>query len=89
MAMTKKKQTKKKEPTPGQRVILTALPPGFIDDLPSEDQAAISAMVGKPVMLSEYDEDGRAVVEFKDKRGMWHGLYLDPKFIEPRHRASK
>ena len=29
--------------------MLVGLPPGFLDDLPLEEQSAISAMVGKPV----------------------------------------
>jgi hypothetical protein len=27
------------------------LPPGFLDDLPEEEQRAISARIGKPIML--------------------------------------
>jgi len=44
----------------GRKVILTGLPPGFLDDLPEEDQRAISAVVGKAVKLLGYDQDGRA-----------------------------
>jgi hypothetical protein len=72
-----------KKPKPGQKVILTALPPGLIDDLPAEDQIAISEVVGKPITLVQYEEDGRAVLEFSDKQGDFHGLYVDPKFIAP------
>ena len=52
---------------PGQKVILKSLPPGFIDDLPGEDQRAISAAVGKPINLNKYERDGRAELEFIDK----------------------
>jgi len=49
---TKPTRRPKKEPTPGQKVVLTALPRGFINDLPVEDQRAISGAVGKPVVLN-------------------------------------
>jgi bifunctional UDP-N-acetylglucosamine pyrophosphorylase/glucosamine-1-phosphate N-acetyltransferase len=73
-----------RKPRPGQKVILTALPPGFIDDLPLEDQRAISEVVGKPITLNRYEEDGRAELEFTDKEDVIHSLYVDPKFIMGR-----
>jgi hypothetical protein len=63
-------------------VILRALPTGFLDDLPAEDQQAIRGMVGKPVTLNEYDPDGRAELEFTDKHGLIRFIYVDPKFID-------
>jgi hypothetical protein len=66
----------------GRNVILKALPPGLLDDLPVEDQRAISAIVGKPVKLNEYDEDGRAELEFTDSEDVIHFIYVDPTFIE-------
>lgn len=45
-------------PRPGETVVLTSIPPGLLDGLPQEDQKAIVAIVGKPVLLVEYDEDG-------------------------------
>lgn len=50
----------------GARVVLVALPPGLLDGLPAEDQRAIAAIVGRPVNLIDYDEDGRAELEFAD-----------------------
>jgi len=38
-------------PEAGDTVVLTELPPGLLDGLPLEDQRAISAIVGKPVLL--------------------------------------
>jgi hypothetical protein len=64
------------------RVILKSLPAGFLDDLPAEDQRAIRAVVGKPVVLNEYDADGRAELEFKDDNDVIHFIYVDPRFIE-------
>jgi hypothetical protein len=66
---------------PGQKVFLKTLPPGFIDDLPTEDQQAISAVVGKPIALNGY-EDGRAELEFTDGEGVIHMIYVDPTLIE-------
>jgi hypothetical protein len=57
-----------KRPKPGTRVVLTELPPGLSNGLPIEDQRAISEAVGRPVLLNEYDEDGRAELQF-NRRG--------------------
>jgi hypothetical protein len=72
----------KKRANPGEKVILKALPPGFIDDLPEEDQRAISAVVGKPIVLNKYERDGRAELEFTDSDGTGHKIYVHPRFIE-------
>jgi len=82
--MTDRKKTRKKLPKPGQKVVLKALPPGFIDDLPDEDQRGISAMVGKPIMLNKYDRDGLAELEFADPfiENCSHTMWVDPEFIE-------
>jgi hypothetical protein len=76
----RKKTTKK--PKPGQKVVLTALPPGFIDDLPVEDQRAVSEAVGKPTTLNQYEDDGRAELEFTGRDDVIHLIYVDPKFIK-------
>ena len=70
-------------PKPGEKVILLALPPGFIDDLPEEEQCAISARIGRPIMLMGYERDGRAELEFMAQDDSIHTLYVDPKFIKP------
>ena len=54
------------KPQPGDMVVLTAVPPGLLDGLPQEDQHAITAMVGQPVRLVGYDDDGRAEIMFDD-----------------------
>ena len=64
-----------------KKVVLSALPSGFTDNLPDEDQQALVEHVGKRVILNGYDDDGRAELEFKDKKSVWHFIYLDPKFI--------
>jgi len=38
----------------------------YFEHLPKEGQRAIKAIVGEPVPLVEYDEDGRAKLEFED-----------------------
>jgi hypothetical protein len=70
------------KPEPGQMVVLKQLPPGLIDGLPQEDQEAITAIVGQPVLLLEYDEAGRAELEFTASRGVIHFIYVNPEFIE-------
>jgi len=66
---------------PGDSVILAAVPAGFLDDLPSEDQQAIAAVIGKPVLLKEYDDVGRAELEFTDDKGVIHVIYVNPSLI--------
>jgi hypothetical protein len=73
------------KPNPGDSVVLTEVPAGFLNDLPIEDQRAISEVVGKPVRLNEYDDAGRAELEFTDRDGNFHFIYVTPNFI----RAAK
>ena len=78
-----RKQPRAKKPEPGEKVTLTQLPPGLIDGLPLEDQRAISEVLGKPLLLNEYDEDGRAELEWFDYReDTGHTIWVDPKFIK-------
>jgi hypothetical protein len=70
------------KPNPGDMVILTAIPEGFLDDLPDGDQRAIKDIVGKPVLFNEYDDVGRAELEFKDRDGQPHFLFVAPEFIK-------
>ena len=53
-------------PKAGDTVILLNVPAGLLDGLPQADQQAIIAVVGKPVLLVGYDEDGRAELEFDE-----------------------
>jgi len=69
------------EPKPGELVVLIEVPRGFLDDLPQEDQQAINEIVGKPIALNEYDDAGRAELEFRDRNGNIHFIFVDPKFI--------
>jgi hypothetical protein len=59
---------------PRQKAILTRLPAGFLDDLPEEDQKAISGVVGKPIEFVGYDEDGRTELTFTDGNEVFHSL---------------
>lgn len=62
-------------------VVLLGLPDGFLNDLPASDQAAIREVVGKPVLLEAYDEDGRAELYFTDAEGMMHWIYVPARLI--------
>jgi uncharacterized damage-inducible protein DinB len=62
--------------------LLTGLPAGFLDDLPTEDQRAISGVAGKSIVLRGYEQGGRAALEF-DEPGTSHVIFVDPKFIRP------
>ncbi len=81
--MADKKKKQKKKLKPGRKVVLKALPPGLIEGLPEEDQRAILAVVGKPIVLNEYDRGGRAELEFTDSEDTIHFIYVHPKFIKP------
>jgi hypothetical protein len=59
---------------PRQKEILTQLPPGLLNDLPEEDQKAISDVVGKPIEFVGYDEDGRAELTFTDGNEVFHSI---------------
>jgi hypothetical protein len=67
---------------PGTTVLLVDLPAGFADDLPEGDQRAIRGMIGKPILLSGYDENGRAELEFREADGTIHFIYVEPSFIK-------
>jgi hypothetical protein len=77
------------QPKPGDMVVLVGLPPGFLDDLPLEEQSAIREMVGKPIKFIEFtsftfrgERVERAELEFYDhEHGMGHFLYVDPSYI--------
>lgn len=69
------------KPKPGDTVVLTEVPAGLLDDLPLEDQRTIAEVVGKPVLLNQYDEEGRAELEFTDRDGVIHFIYVSPKVI--------
>jgi hypothetical protein len=78
-------------PSPGETVVLTCIPPGLLDGLPQEDQNAIMAMIGKPVLLVGYDEDGRAELHFDDPFDVRtddyshsHSIWVATEFIERR-----
>jgi hypothetical protein len=73
----------------GQKAIVTGLPKGFFDDLPQEDQAAITAIVGKPIRFRGFDDVGRAELEFREADGILHFIYLEPEFIRPATRGRR
>ncbi len=67
---------------PGDTVILLALPSGFIDDMDAEDREACSAAVGSQVVFNEYDDIGRAELQFTSRDGHIHFIWVEPKFIK-------
>jgi hypothetical protein len=68
---------------PGDMVVLDELPPGFLQDLPEEDQYAISEIVGKPVEFVGYDDDGRVELTFTDRNEVIHFMWVGRDFIRP------
>lgn len=80
--------SKHNRPKPGDMVFLTEIPPGLLDGLPDEDQEAITDAVGKPIRLNEYDDDGRAELEFIDRHGVIHSIFVRPEFIASHSKAD-
>lgn len=78
-----KRDAKDKQLEPGHLVVLTKLPPRFLDDLPRENRQAISDVVGKPIRLKKFDKDGRAELEVTDSNGVIHSIWVNPDFIKP------
>jgi hypothetical protein len=74
--------SKKHLPRVGGKVVLEKLPPGLIDGLPEEDQRAICAIVGIPIRLSGYDDDGRLELEFVEANGTGHFIYVDRQYVK-------
>jgi hypothetical protein len=64
-------------------VALVGLPPGFLDDLPVENQIAIRDVIGKPVKFNEITSWGYAELEFGENPGKGHFIYVDLSFIRP------
>lgn len=75
------KDAENKIPEPGDIVVLRSLHPGLLTGLPTEEQEALIAAVGKPVLLLAYDDAGRAELEFKDRHGVIHFIYVSPEAI--------
>jgi len=51
---------------------------------------AISAIVGLPVRLSGYDEDGRLELEFVEASGTFHHIYVDRQYVKaPKSNSGK
>jgi hypothetical protein len=76
------------EPKPGESVVLTEVPPGILDDLPLEDKQAIVEIVGKPIALRGYDDQGRAELEFIDRDGISHVIFVASRFIRAAERSD-
>ena len=67
--------------TRGSHVVLRKVPPGLTRGLPPEDQWAIWEIVGRPVVLSDYVEDGRAELKFVDNKGVIHFIHVNPQYV--------
>jgi hypothetical protein len=75
-------------PKPGGKVVLKEIPPGLLDGLPEEDQRAISAIVGVPILLRGYDES-RAELKFVEGNGTMHLIYVDPRYVKAVRSKSR
>jgi hypothetical protein len=76
------KHLSRNHPKPGTRVVLAKEPPDLLYGLPVNERNAISEIIGKPVLLVDYDADGRAELEFTDRNKTLHFIYVDPIYIK-------
>jgi len=65
----------------GDAVILMALPQGFIDDMDLEDRQALSEVIGSQAVFKEFDEIGRAKLQFTSRDGHLHFIWVEREFI--------
>ena len=70
----------------GDMVILDTLPAGLLHGLPEEDQAAIRAIIGRPVMLAGYSF-GQAELEFVDDAGDNHSIWVERSLLRAASRG--
>ena len=77
-------------PNAGERVVLVTPRPGFLDGLTDEDQRGVAAIVGEPVLLLGYDDDGGAALHFDDPfvartdtSSRTHSIWVARDFITP------
>lgn len=68
-------------PKPGELVVLSSVPTTLIEGLPEDDQTAIREVIGKPVMFAALNY-GQAELEFKDRNGDDHTIWVDTHRIE-------
>jgi hypothetical protein len=69
-------------PKPGTSVIITKEPPDLFLGMDVNVRDAVSAILGKPILLVDYDADGRAELTFKDRKKASHFVYVDPTYIK-------
>ena len=69
------------KPKANEMIVLRTLPHGLLDGLPEEDQQAIRAVVGKPILLLGYDAEGRAELEFTDSEGVLHAIFVKSGYL--------
>ena len=80
--------SKRRRPKPGDSVVLSKIPPGLVEGLPTEDQEAIATVIGKPILLTVSNYDGRAELEFTDRNGVIHSIFVSPDLIAWNAKAD-
>ena len=77
--MTNRKLT---DPKLGELVKLKLVPPDLLENLPIADRKAILRASSSPMRLIEYDEVGRAGLDFTDDNGIIHIIYVNPDLLD-------
>ena len=69
------------DPKLGDLVRLKFVPSRLLENLPIADRKAILRASSSPMRLIEYDEVGRAGLEFTDDNGIIHIIYVNPDLL--------
>lgn len=67
---------------PGMTVKLLRVPDSLLADLPRADQNAIKAAARESLVAGEPDGHGNVELEFRDRHGQTHWIWVDPKIVE-------
>lgn len=65
----------------GDLVVFLSAPDELLSNLPSEDQSAIRAQVGKSLTVQGFDQYGHVELEFKSEEGAFHSIWVKPSYL--------
>jgi hypothetical protein len=66
----------------GTKVRMLVAPKELISGLPASDQSAIQAIVGKVMIVKNFDKYGHAELRFRDKHKIIHYIWVRPSALQ-------
>ena len=76
------------KPKVGDKVILKGLPDKISHKSSKVGKERHLEKIGRPHMLTAYEPDGRAELEFSDSNGVIHYIYVNSSFISAIPRTK-